>query len=79
MLGKCLWKMYNCSEEARGNVQRPNCTDILATFKRAIEAVPDRRDNRHPDREPILEPHYKLVSVVHKFVQKGVLQVDCIL
>ncbi len=71
--------MYNCGEEVRGNAQRPVCTAILDALKRAIEAVPDRRDGRHPDREPVLEPHYKLVSVVHKLVQKGVLQVDCIL
>ncbi len=79
MLGKCLWKMYNCGEEVRGNAQRPVCTAILDALKRAIQAVPDRRDGRHPDREPVLEPHYKLVSVVHKLVPKGVLQVDCIL
>lgn len=71
--------MYNCGGEVRGNAQRPVSTDILIALKRAIEAVPERRDNRHPDREPVLEPHYKLVSVVHKLVQKGVLQVDCIL
>lgn len=71
--------MYNCGEEVRGNAQRPVCTAILDALKRAIQAVPDRREGRHPDREPVLEPHYKLVSVVHKLVQKGVLQVDCIL
>lgn len=71
--------MYNCGEEVRGNAQRPVCTAILDALKRAIQAVPDRRDGRHPDREPVLEPHYKLVSVVHKLVPKGVLQVDCIL
>jgi len=70
--------MYNCGEEIQGNARRPVCTDILDALKRAIAAVPDRRDSRHPDREPVLEPHYKLVSVVHKLVQKGVLQVDCV-
>ena len=79
MLGKCLWKMYNCSEEIRGKAKRPDYGVILEAFKRAIEAVPDRRDNRHPEKEPILEPHYKLVSIIHKLVQKGRLHVRGIL
>ena len=76
MLSKCLWKMYNCSAEVRGNAIRPDYRDILDALRRAIEAVPDRRDSRHPEKEPILEPHYKLVSIVHKLVQKGQLQVN---
>ncbi|KAL9020860.1 MAG: hypothetical protein Q9185_001931 [Variospora sp. 1 TL-2023] len=34
----------------------------------AIETFPERRDNKHPEKDPTLEPHYKLVSVVHKLV-----------
>lgn len=75
MLGKCFWKMYNCSEDVRGNAKPPEYGDVIDAFKRAIKAVPDRRDARHPEKEPILEPHYKLVSVVHKLVQKGEIQV----
>ena len=74
MLGKCLWKMYDCSDAVRGRAKRPDYKDVLKVVTRAIETVPDRCDNRHPEKEPVLEPHYKLVSIVHKLVQKGQLQ-----
>lgn len=67
--------MYNCSPEVRGNAARPDYEKILHALERAIATVPDRRDSRHPEKEPILEPHYKLVSIIHKLVQKGTLQV----
>ena len=44
--------------------------EALDAFSQAIEYVPERRDSRHPDKDPILEPHYKLASVVHKLVQR---------
>ncbi|KAL9600690.1 MAG: hypothetical protein Q9219_003020 [cf. Caloplaca sp. 3 TL-2023] len=37
-------------------------------IKAAIESLPERRDSKHPEKDPILEPHYKLVSMVHKLV-----------
>ncbi|KAL8830132.1 MAG: hypothetical protein Q9191_001613 [Dirinaria sp. TL-2023a] len=74
MLGKCLWKMYDCNDDVRGRGKRPDYKGVLNAITRAIEAVPDRCDNRHPEKEPVLEPHYKLVSIVHKLVQKGQLQ-----
>jgi hypothetical protein len=36
---------------------------------KAIETVPTRK------QEPILEPHYKLVSTVHKMVRKKAIKV----
>lgn len=74
MLTKCLWKMFGCGDDVRGQAKRPSCHSVLEAATRAIETIPDRRDNRHLEKEPILEPHYKLVSLVHKLVQRGQLQ-----
>lgn len=66
MLGKVLWKMHNYGETVLGNAKRIGYQVVINAFVRAIESCPDKRDSRHPDKDPILEPHYKLVSVVHK-------------
>ena len=63
-LGKCLWKLFG----RPGNFSIDHRLPVNA-FVRAIECVPEKRDSRHPDRDVILEPHYKLVSVVHKLVR----------
>ena len=76
MLGKCLWKMHNCSEEVRGRAPKIGYEEALNAFRRAIELLPERRDSRHPEKQLTLEPHYKLVSVVHKLVQSRQLQVS---
>ena len=68
-LGKVLWKMHNCSDEILGSVKRIHYQPVIEAFVRAIECVPDKRDSRHPEKDPVLEPHYKLLSVVHKLVQ----------
>jgi hypothetical protein len=75
MLGKCLWKMHNSGPELRGQARRITHTEVLDAFTRAIELLPERRDNRHPEKDPTLEPHYKLVSVVHKLVQSKLIKV----
>ena len=66
MLGKVLWKMHNYGENVLGDVKRIGYQVVIDAFVRAIDSCPDKRDSRHPDKDPILEPHYKLVSVVHK-------------
>lgn len=66
MLGKVLWKMHNYGDNVLGNAKRIGYQVVIEAFVRAIESCPDKRDSRHPDKDPILEPHYKLVSVVHK-------------
>ncbi|KAF2398501.1 hypothetical protein EJ06DRAFT_497229 [Trichodelitschia bisporula] len=66
MLGKCLWKMYTADDDTRSREEPPNLEELLSPFIRAIETLP-RRDSR---KEPILEPHYKLVSIIHKLVQR---------
>ena len=62
MLGKCQWKLFHCQ-----GIQI-DFQPALDAFQRAIEHVPEKRDSRHPERDTILEPHYKLVSIVHKLV-----------
>jgi hypothetical protein len=52
---------------------RPSVGLILKAFIRAVETAPKHRDNR---QEPILEPHYKLVSIVHKMVLMQALDVQ---
>ena len=77
MLGKFLWKMYNCNEDIRGKAQRISYQEVLNALTRAIELLPEKRDSRHPEKDPTLEPHYKLVSVVHKLVQSRRFKVIC--
>jgi hypothetical protein len=68
MLGKCLWKMYTASDEIREGQKAPSLQEVMDCFTRAIETLPNRRDSR---KEPTLEPHYKLVSIVNKLVRRG--------
>ncbi|KAL4810020.1 hypothetical protein BDV18DRAFT_51871 [Aspergillus unguis] len=70
MLSKCLWKMYNCDDEVRGLAKRISLDSVLDSLLDTIDALPQRKDSRS---EPIFEPHYKLVSIVHKLVKKEVL------
>ncbi|KAL8933710.1 MAG: hypothetical protein Q9216_006240 [Gyalolechia sp. 2 TL-2023] len=68
MLGKCLWKMYNCSDNVLSSHQRIDFEPAIEAIKTAIEVLPGRRDSKHPERDPTLEPHYKLASIVQKLV-----------
>jgi hypothetical protein len=70
MLGKCLWKLYSVDNESTLKGIRPTLQEVVNSFSRAVETLPNR-DSR---KDPILEPHYKLVSIVHKSVSKGVIQ-----
>lgn len=75
MLGKVLWKMHRHGDSAIGNGKRIGHQVVIEAFVRAIKSCPDKRDSRHPDKDPILEPHYKLVSVVHKLRLSGRISV----
>ncbi len=68
MLGKCLWKMLTNPEPESS--RRVLVEEVLDAFSDAIENLPGRKDNR---ADPILEPHFKLVSVVHKLVHRRML------
>lgn len=48
--------------------------DITGEIIRAIQLLPTKTSKKSP-AEPILEPHYKLVSVVHKMVAMDELEV----
>jgi hypothetical protein len=74
MQGKCLWKAYyQVSDEWAANerVIKPSMQSVIDAFVKAIDTVPRPKDSR---QDPILEPHYKLVSIVHKLVMKGDMQ-----
>ena len=60
--------MHNCADDIRGKVKRISHQPVIDALVRAIETCPEKRDSRHPEKILILEPHYKLVSVVHKLV-----------
>ncbi|KAL4765407.1 putative transcriptional corepressor of histone genes (Hir3) [Aspergillus foveolatus] len=70
MLSKCLWKMFSCDDSVRGSSKRISLDSVLDSLLDTIDALPQRKDSRS---EPIFEPHYKLVSIVHKLVIKEVL------
>ncbi|KAF2723138.1 hypothetical protein K431DRAFT_265218 [Polychaeton citri CBS 116435] len=74
-LGKCLWKMFNC-EKLEHHDSRPDRTQILECFVKAIELAPGKKEHRDSRREPPLEPHYKLVSIVYKMVRTGGLSLE---
>ncbi|RAL07102.1 putative transcriptional corepressor of histone genes (Hir3) [Aspergillus homomorphus CBS 101889] len=71
MLSKCLWKMYSCDDAVRGTSKQIELDTLLDSLLDAIDALPQRRDSRS---EPIFEPHYKLVTIVHKLVRRGALE-----
>lgn len=74
-MAKCSWKMFSHDDEAReiDNALLPN--EVTAEIIKAIELLPTKKDPKRASSEPILEPHYKLVSVVHKMVVEGDLEV----
>jgi len=75
MLAKSLWKMWASHRRAAlqsltGAIppgqQAPTWEDVIKPVVGAIERLPDKKGK---SGEPILEPHYKLVSIVHKLVR----------
>ncbi|KIX03230.1 uncharacterized protein Z518_06782 [Rhinocladiella mackenziei CBS 650.93] len=61
---KCLWKMFQSVE----NCGRVSADDVLEAIIEAIETLP--KPKKEKTGEPILEPHFKLVSVIHKMVRR---------
>lgn len=62
MRAKCLWKMFQSHE----NRARVAPEDVIEPIIEAIDSLPKKEKSN----EPILEPHFKLVSIVHKMVQR---------
>ncbi|KAH8130540.1 hypothetical protein FP744_10003868 [Trichoderma asperellum] len=72
MLAKCYWKMYQTPEEqldSKDLHSRIEMTTLLKALKDAVNVAYNARKSRSSD--PILEPHYKIVSIVHKLVMRG--------
>ncbi|KAJ4390014.1 Histone transcription regulator 3 [Gnomoniopsis smithogilvyi] len=70
MVSKCLWKMYQQPLEtlsAKDKKARPTVQQIVDALEKTIEVVSKLPKPRH-GQDPILEPHYKLVSILHKLV-----------
>lgn len=61
MFSKCLWKMYQ--KDDGGSPTLPQLFTALHDAAATAAAMPK---SRHSD--PVLEPHYKVLSVVHKLV-----------
>lgn len=76
MLGKCIWKIHNCNDNVRSGGTHQGFQPVIEAFKMAIKHLPGHKDNKHTERDPILEPHYKLASVVHKLVTSSRLEVS---
>lgn len=72
MLAKCYWKMHQTPvEQLDSTDQKAVVTSklVLSTLKKSIEVATNARKSRHSD--PILEPHYKIASILHKMVIRG--------
>ena len=73
MVAKCLWKMYQKPTEEldeKNRRHRPTVQMVLDALEKTIEVVSALPKPRH-GQEPILEPHYKIVSVIWKLVKRG--------
>ncbi len=73
MLSKCLWKMYQKPEDqldAKDKISRPTVKTVIKALEKTVEIVAALPKPRH-GQDPILEPHYKILTVVHKLVMRG--------
>ena len=74
MLAKCLWKMHQAPADAlhprEQRAARPSVDDVVRSLEKAVEVVCLLPKPRH-GQDPVLEPHYKIVSVVDKLVRRG--------
>lgn len=75
MLAKCLWKMFQKPIEAldhKDSVSRPSVETVVRALEKSVEVVSALPKPRH-GQDPILEPHYKILSVIYKLVTRGYL------
>ena len=83
MLGKCGWKMWSTNDSAMRYAMSigapvapqhgPSWESVIEAFTSAIETLPGKKGR---SGEPVLEPHYKLVSVTHKLFQRGAIDYE---
>lgn len=70
MLSKCLWKMYQRpvdTLELKDRKTHPTVASLIEALEKTIVIVSLLPKPRH-GQDPILEPHYKIVSVLYKLV-----------
>ncbi|KAI0380585.1 hypothetical protein F5Y04DRAFT_94699 [Hypomontagnella monticulosa] len=73
MVAKCIWKMYQklpTSLDHRDRRDRPTMQTLISALEKAVEVVYALPKPRH-GQDPILEPHYKIVSIMHKLVMRS--------
>jgi hypothetical protein len=76
MLGKCLWKMHSAPlETLQPNDTPPSAPKVFQSFLRALELVPGK-NSRDSKSQPILEPHYKLLIIVHKMYMRNSISLE---
>ncbi|KAG9247599.1 hypothetical protein BJ878DRAFT_161787 [Calycina marina] len=73
MLGKVLYKLFCRAnpDDYKQQATRPTVKMVLNEFEKAILTVP--RDSR---KEATLEPHYKMITSVHKLVLVGAIELQ---
>ncbi|KAF5675833.1 histone transcription regulator 3 [Fusarium heterosporum] len=72
MLSKCYWKMYQTPDDqldVKDKRSKISLETLISTLKKAVKVAHNARRGRNSD--PILEPHYKIVSILHKLVMRG--------
>ncbi|ROW13997.1 hypothetical protein VPNG_04134 [Cytospora leucostoma] len=70
MLSKCLWKMHQKPQdtlEVKDRKSQPTVKTVVKALEKTIEVVSLLPKPRH-GQDPVLEPHYKIVSILHKLV-----------
>lgn len=83
MLAKCLWKMFCAKADESAQIKNGEVVgtevknppwdarvarqELVAALVNTISVLPEKRER---GREPILEPHYKLVSITYKLVHR---------
>jgi hypothetical protein len=67
--------MFSCDDSMRTTSRKVEMHDVIDALLDSIAALPQRKDAR---ADPIFEPHFKLLSVVHKLVTRGAMSVSFI-
>lgn len=78
MLSKCLWKMHQKPADVlmlKDRKTLPTVKALVEALEKTIEVVSLLPKPRH-GQDPILEPHYKIVSILHKLVTRKSLTVQ---
>lgn len=76
MLGKCLWKIHKAKLMSSGeSPSQKKTAEVIETFWLALRNSPRRKDPK--SQEPLIEPIYKLVVILHKLVLLKAIEVSC--